>query len=382
VHNDDISSVLILNKKSITNHESQLFQSELEKFRAHQNRLLQASHKQSSLLKELTSVYGELLQDKRVRSDQTKYETITKQRNAVIIKYRKIHQGFFDLNGGLDKAQQFYSEMKDTVESLEKNVETFVNNRRSEGAQLLNQIERERNGGSGGQADRGRERLKELMERMSMDPSAASPAKSKMTSPRSQTSQHFQQPLNSYNTTSPPITPQYPAMNLTGRYQTTSPPPNSSQSYGYPQNGYPQAQPQNQTQEPYQQNLFFRPDSSYQTPISPPANQSRFSQQHSQSSQSPQYTYPSQQQSDPYSQQYQQHQQAQTQYMPAGYVPPPPPPGPPPLGPQQTFPHDDRPVPVGPDGYIQSPPSQQQHQQQQRGNQGQGDPWAGLGAWR
>ncbi|KAK1815435.1 bck1-like resistance to osmotic shock [Friedmanniomyces endolithicus] len=163
IHNDDISNVLILNKKAITNQEAQLFKSELEKFRPHQNRILQANHKQSSLMKELTRTYGDLLQDKRVRSEQNKYESFSRQRNAVLGKYRKVYQAYTDLQDGLSRAQQFYDEMRDTVDSLKKNVESFVENRRSEGGQLLSAIEAAK--GSG--ADREQARLKELMERMS-----------------------------------------------------------------------------------------------------------------------------------------------------------------------------------------------------------------------
>ncbi|CRJ96401.1 hypothetical protein BN1708_002136 [Verticillium longisporum] len=71
VHNDDISEILILNKKNIANYEQQLFQSELEKFRPLQNRLLQANQKQSAFMKELNSSFNTLLQDKRVRSEQS-----------------------------------------------------------------------------------------------------------------------------------------------------------------------------------------------------------------------------------------------------------------------------------------------------------------------
>ncbi|KAL8945701.1 MAG: hypothetical protein Q9222_007797, partial [Ikaeria aurantiellina] len=182
VQNDDISNVLILNKKSIANHESQLFQAELEKFRPHQNRLLQGTHKQTALMKELTKAYGDLLQDKRVRSDQARYESFTRQRNQVLAKYKKVFQAFTSLIDGLMRAQSFYTEMKDTVEGLEQNVESFVSSRRSEGAQLLGQIEHDKSSTLGGQADRERDRLRELMERMSMDPSA-SPTKSTTTRP-------------------------------------------------------------------------------------------------------------------------------------------------------------------------------------------------------
>src|SRR5450432_3045640 len=140
VHNDDISQVLILNKKSISNYEAQLFQSELEKFRPYQTRLLQANHKQSSLMKELNVTYNNLLQDKRVRSEQSKYEAITRQRASVMSRYKRVYQEFLDLEAGLEAAKKWYAEMKETVNSLDKNVENLVNNRRSEGAQLLNQI--------------------------------------------------------------------------------------------------------------------------------------------------------------------------------------------------------------------------------------------------
>lgn len=157
MQSDDISNVLILNKKSISNRESQLFQAELEKFRPHQNRLLQGTHKQTAIMKELTKAYGDLLQDKRVRAEQAQYEGFTRQRNQVMAKYKRVYQAFIGLIDGLMRAQSFYTEMGDTVESLEKNVETFVSNRRSEGAQLLGQIERDKSSNTAGQADRERD---------------------------------------------------------------------------------------------------------------------------------------------------------------------------------------------------------------------------------
>ncbi len=173
VHTDDISNMLILNKKAIANQETQLFQAELEKFRSHQNRLISTVHKQSSLLKELTKTYGDLLQDKRVRSDQQKYDSIQKSRTTVLHRYRKVFNAHEDLIQGLMRAQGFYSEMKESVDSLEKNVETFVSNRRAEGAQLLSQIEQAKSSAAGGQAAAEQRRMQELMERLSMDPKAS-----------------------------------------------------------------------------------------------------------------------------------------------------------------------------------------------------------------
>ena len=162
VHTDDISNMLILNKKSIANHENQLFQAELEKFRSHQNRLISTVHKQSSLLKELTKTYGDLLQDKRVRSDQQRYDSIQKSKSNVLHRYRKVFNAHEDLIQGLMRAQSFYGEMRDSVDSLEKNVETFVSNRRAEGAQLLSQIEQSKSSAAGGQAAAEQKRMQRL----------------------------------------------------------------------------------------------------------------------------------------------------------------------------------------------------------------------------
>lgn len=354
--------MLILNKKSISNYEQQLFQAELEKFRPHQNRLLQANHKQSSLMKELTATFNTLLQDKRVRSEQSKYETMTRQRTAVMSKYKRIYEEFRDLEAGLQNAKQWYGEMRDTVDSLDKNVETFVNNRRSEGAQLLSQIEQDRASASGGQADRERQRLQELMERMSMDP-ATSPTKSKTPQPFSHSTAS---PGPRYPSTKPsqyqapmspppqqPVHPQSTYSNYTGPqhvpvYQPT-PPHQRTDSYG-------QMQAQQAGQGGYDPSSYFRRDQSQ--PTSPPPTQQQFAQN--------QYNYGQQQASQP--------------YIPPGYVPPPPPRGPPPLGPQQTFPQQGN--YQGQGGYSYGVGNGQQARNGMNGQPAAQDPWAGLNAWK
>ncbi|KAL9063493.1 MAG: hypothetical protein Q9157_008215, partial [Trypethelium eluteriae] len=182
-------------------------------------------------MKDLTKTYSDLLQDKRVRSEQNKYENFSKQRSSVMTKYRKIYQAFNDLIQGLLRAQSFYSEMKETVESLHKNVETFVNNRRSEGGQLLSAIENAKANAGGVQADRERERLKELMERMSMDPSRSPGGQSQTSSQRPPSLPHS----NSYNSsytaaTTPPITsPRYPSVKPPSQYAQSPPVPHGHQ---------------------------------------------------------------------------------------------------------------------------------------------------------
>lgn len=362
--------MLILNKKSISSQEHQLFQAELEKFRPHQNRLLQLTHKQTALMKELTKTYGDLLQDKRVRSEQARYENYTRQRNLVLTRYKKIFQAFKDLIAGLMRAQSFYSEMRDTVESLEKNVETFVNNRRAEGAQLLSQIERGKVAAAGGQADRERDRLRELMERMSMDPSSNSPIKAASHSgPLSRPSQAE----DSYSLTAPPLSPPYISKQTRANSDTPS---LHAQSNTSPYMSNPHYQPSphgnhvsghhqfpGRERHPYGGGLLT--SDAYNPmayPFQPPA------------------TLPPAQggmQLNPAQTGYNEHPQ-HSQYLPHGYIPPPPPPGPPPTS-QPNFGNANGPYPAGVGGYAH-------HQTSSQGNgnvhQGQNDPWAGLSAWK
>ncbi|KAH3981932.1 hypothetical protein HBI25_061700 [Parastagonospora nodorum] len=376
VHSDDISNVLILNKKAIANQESQLFKAELEKFRPHQNRILQANHKQASLLKELTRTYSDLLKDKRVRSEQSKYEAFSRQRNTVMTKYRRVYQSYNDLEAGLMRAQNFYSEMKETVSSLQKNVETFVQNRRGEGGQLLSRIEQNK---STQGADQEQQRLKELMDRMSMDPSnsgspvSAGGGRKKSVPPPLSSTTGYHLPSSSsgshpgYNpATSPPVTPRYPMTTAASQQQPYMSP---QQSYGgTPSNNYQQPPPPRRESyqsypQPHSQASQYNPAQHNQyNPVSPPAHQQFFSPPPAQ-----------QQQHQPWGQPPQQQWGGQQSNLPQGYVPPPPPPGPPPQQ-QGDYSHFSQGgYPNGPGGYAQ-----QRQGQQQGGN----DPWAGLSGWK
>ncbi|KAK4150808.1 BRO1-like domain-containing protein [Chaetomidium leptoderma] len=369
-HNDDISQILILNKKSIANYEQQLFQQELEKYRPYQNRLVQATHKQAALMRELTVAFNSLLQDKRVRAEQSKYESFQRQRGAVINKYKRAYQEFLDLEAGLQSAKTWYTEMKETVESLDKNVETFVNNRRAEGAQLLNQIEQGRAANKSAHATMEQERLRGLMERMSVEPPP--------TSPHPPSTRPTPAPLSF----SPG--PVYPKTNFGGQYQLPSSPPPTQTSA--PQSYMQQQLGQGFTYNPSSHGRIPGPASPPPTqttfnmgrpgPASPPPTQTSFSQSARYST----YGNPAamQQQQQPPTQQQQQH----ASYIPPNFVPPPPPPGPPPLGPQQTI-HYGADY-YGGDPNAGRPGSSQQHRQVHGQGQGQGqqDPWAGLSAWK
>lgn len=278
-------------------------------------------------MKELTRSYSDLLRDKRVRTEQNRYEAFSRQRNSVMTKYRRASQAFRDLHAGLERAQGFYSEMKQTVGSLSQNVDSFVSNRKAEGGELLSQIERSRRSESSSGANREHERLTELMDRMKMPSGTPSQSQASHRPPPLQNVpqyQTFQNPTSSppvsntaypkpgphQNLHSPPAFPRYP------RQQSGQPNGSYNQfipsTQGYNPNSYGPVSP-----PPGQQTAMGSPGVPYSGPTSPPANQ-QFNTQQAQ----------------------------QPQSIPAGYRPPPPPPGPPPQG------------------------------------QGSSDPWAGLSGWK
>ncbi|KAI5302815.1 bck1-like resistance to osmotic shock, partial [Ascosphaera pollenicola] len=167
IHADDISQVLLLNKKTLSGQENQIFQSELEKFRAHQTRLTQSNHKQVSLLKEITKVYEGVLQNDRVRAEQAKYDAIAKQRSTIFRMYEQAFKAYKDISDGLQQADKFYTDMRNQAQSLQKNVEEFLSNRKAEGSQLLQELERKQQTQSAVQGDQDREKLNQLMNRLS-----------------------------------------------------------------------------------------------------------------------------------------------------------------------------------------------------------------------
>lgn len=360
--------MLILNKKQIANQEGLLFKAELEKFRPHQNRILAANHKQASLLKELTRAYNDLLSDKRVRSEQSRFEAFSRQRNTVLTRYRKAFQAFNDLVAGLQRAEAFYSEMKDSADSLRKNVDNFVNSRRTEGASLLTSIEENKKGSKAGLVDWERERLQQLMDRMSVEsPSNASASPQKAS----------QQPGMPGYPVPHQVQTQYANASQSAYQNMGSPPPNTGYLPSSQRNGAPGAGNYNPNHygpvspPPSGQAAYSQPQGPYFSP--PPAQ----TQQQSAYTSTFQYVHPQQQQQpQPRSSSTSQQSNPQRQSsIPPGWQPPPPPPGPPPPGTDYSS--------VGQGAYPSGPGGYAQHGQRQQGQgQNPGDPWSGLSGWK
>jgi ALIX V-shaped domain binding to HIV len=283
-------------------------------------------------------------------------------------RYKKAYNAFNELSSGLVQAQGFYTEMIETVDSLKKNVDTFVNNRRSEGAQLLNQIERDKASVASGQEDREREKLRQLMERLSTEPaptSSSSPSKQKPSPVKTTAS-------SKSPTTSPHYPSAVPVQHVAPPSQSPAPfppyiPAAAAMQY-FPGQHFQQgaAAPLSEGYNP-----MAYP---YPAAVSPPPTQPFFSTTPTPFTGYPHANPPPAPSHTP-------------QFMPPGYIPPPPPPRPS----QTAYPSTAGPYPSGPGGYAQSRPfsaSSRHKGQSQPRPQSQtqqplpNDPWSGLNAWK
>jgi len=285
-------------------------------------------------------MYSDLLKDKRVRSEQNKYELYSRQRGSVMNQYRKIHQAFTDLQTGLDRAKKFYSDMHSTLESQAMNVDSFVGNRKAEGGELLGLIEQKKAQGSNGQGNADTARLQAMMGRMnigSLPPMKPDFNYRQPPPPQQQagypgmpgaayTSMNAPQPQGYGAIQSPPQFQQQPGVTSPLNPNSLSPRPASHTSYN-PGN-YAPLSPPTSSQSPHMNNGF--------KPVPP----------------QPQYgsgTYPQQ-----------------------GFVPPPP--ARPPPGQIYGAPLNGQYSQQNPAQYGQAMPAQTQSQQ--------ADPWAALSDWK
>ncbi|KAJ3057219.1 bck1-like resistance to osmotic shock [Rhizophlyctis rosea] len=154
LHADDISSLLLLNK----NKETQIFQSELSKFKPLQSRLSANIQQHQQLLQDLTNEFGKL----RESSQAMKSLDLTEKRKADLLKqWRRSYDLWREARDGLKRGMQFYSDLSELVTSLRSTAATFADRRSEERNQLAKKIEAE-------QAERGQQALREQLHRLSV----------------------------------------------------------------------------------------------------------------------------------------------------------------------------------------------------------------------
>ncbi|KAI8149328.1 BRO1-like domain-containing protein [Fennellomyces sp. T-0311] len=142
---DDISQLLILNKKTV-NIEQQIFTSELEKFRPHQQRITASIHHQQQVIQELTAAFKAVMDGEEAQKLQKRWDAAERQRRSVLDRFNRAQSGYFETKEGLRKGIQFYSSLCDVIESLMSNARKFTSERAQERESMGETLENERIG--------------------------------------------------------------------------------------------------------------------------------------------------------------------------------------------------------------------------------------------
>ncbi|KAI9260669.1 BRO1-like domain-containing protein [Phascolomyces articulosus] len=176
---DDISQLLILNKKTV-NIEQQIFSSELEKFKPHQQRISASIHQQQQVIQELSAAFKAVMDGEEAQKLQKRWDAAERQRRQIIERFKRAHAGYLETKEGLRKGIQFYSSLCDVIESLVNNTRKFANERQRERDEMTETLETERSG-------REQELLKEKLSKYTSS-AAATVTSSTATAPPATTS--------------------------------------------------------------------------------------------------------------------------------------------------------------------------------------------------
>ncbi|KAG8886902.1 bck1-like resistance to osmotic shock [Tulasnella sp. 332] len=151
VQNDDVSHLLLLNRRTPGNVEPSLFQAELAKFQPYQARLGATIQAQAATMDEISNLYRSLTSSSKSREWLKKSEAKEKKRGEAIGRLIHAKEGWMDTVETLNKGLRFYADLTGLVGVLRRNVSGFVGTRGAERAQMVKKLEADTgNGGSGG----------------------------------------------------------------------------------------------------------------------------------------------------------------------------------------------------------------------------------------
>ncbi|KAK9450125.1 BRO1-like domain-containing protein [Limtongia smithiae] len=136
IQEDDISSLLILNKK-VPNIEEKLFKSELEKYVPYQQRLAATVFQQSSTLQELTTAWKKVLDDPVIQEQRRNLGEAGRRKQSMNERFKRAYESWSDVYAGKTKGATFYNDLHEFAVSTQWNVKEFVDNRRDERRRML-----------------------------------------------------------------------------------------------------------------------------------------------------------------------------------------------------------------------------------------------------
>ncbi|RKP05142.1 BRO1-like domain-containing protein, partial [Thamnocephalis sphaerospora] len=137
VQQDDIGPLLIMNKRASEQVQQQIFQQELEKFRAHLARITATVQRQQSLVQDLTSRFRRLMESSDARRIQRAWDNGEKSRNELERRLKRAGETYREAKDGSKKGIQFYVDLADLLAQLHKNASEYATQRKEERARMV-----------------------------------------------------------------------------------------------------------------------------------------------------------------------------------------------------------------------------------------------------
>ncbi|KAL8287389.1 hypothetical protein RQP46_003841 [Phenoliferia psychrophenolica] len=136
VQSDDISHLLILNRKGSASVEPTLFATELEKFRPHQTRIAATIHHQQQSLTEISGDFKALSESKKAREMQGQWGDAERRRKDLVQRLHRARSAYGEVREGVTRGVQFYQDLADLVDGLGAQVNSYLTSRDAERNQL------------------------------------------------------------------------------------------------------------------------------------------------------------------------------------------------------------------------------------------------------
>ncbi|MCO5554322.1 hypothetical protein L7F22_007851 [Adiantum nelumboides] len=149
IQSDDISHLLILNRRSPPEAQTQLFQQELDKFRTLTQRSARSVTEQERLVGEVTKAWKKLTSTNLGKTLSTQYEAKRSARQSLIARLRRAKDAHAQVRAGLGKALAFYGQLEEIGTELKRNAKSFSEERRAERERLRQEVEWEERGTDG-----------------------------------------------------------------------------------------------------------------------------------------------------------------------------------------------------------------------------------------
>ncbi|BFZ63675.1 bck1-like resistance to osmotic shock [Saitoella coloradoensis] len=139
-HSDDISDVLILNKRH-PGGEKEVFRHELEKFRPYSQRISATIAKGEDVLGEISARFKALNEDSGARKQRKRWDGLRRGRDQSTRRFGDAYDAYKDVREGVKRGVEFYTELNDILTKLKSDVDVYIGERRQEGKRIFDGLQ-------------------------------------------------------------------------------------------------------------------------------------------------------------------------------------------------------------------------------------------------